>query len=344
MQPSPDERIAFECAVVPAAQRATLGCYYALQSIGKLDEARAELERLRKVRGAPNAYATFALRDALVKGDLAAARGAYDSLLPGERTLSAMSAIEGTPKDPCALRARLLSAAAESQDSPGTLPALLLTLGDDPATEFEGIGARIAAQDRKAPALAWQRRAVLEHRAVRRVGERHRALRLLRRPAREWHDRHRGERLRARARSARADDDACPSASHPQARRTRARAGPRARRLAGRPELSLQLEQATSSRRRPAAKSISIPTESSDVGIDTPIFLPSDAVARAEIELRMPQSLKPALWVHPILGKAAGVSCHEGAASRRVLKWSLSGHNARRMEKACRAPSAKSAS
>jgi len=327
VQRSAEERVSFECATVPAAQRATLGCYYALRDIGKLDEARAELQRLRKVRAAPNAYATFALRDALVKEDMVAARAAYDALLPGERTLSAMRAIEGAPKDASALRARLLSAAAESQDAPGALPPLLLTLGDDPATEFEGIGARLAAADRKSPSLASAATAILTHTErydvaadgivryvyfdVRRVSgttdiEENAAARA---PDVLGRTTMRVLRRRIHKRDGRVlEPDRTPGATQSHA------------------ELA-QLEQGDVV--EALYEGVAIPSDTGDVGVDTPDLLPErTAVAHADIELRMPVGLKPALWVHPILGKAVETT----VGDKRVLKWTLTEHNARRME------------
>src|SRR6185295_874329 len=74
---------------------------------------------------------------------------------------------------------------------------------------------------------------------------------------------------------------------------------------------------------------VAIPTDTGDIGIDTPDLLPErTAVARADIELRLPSSLKPPIWVHPILGKATETT----AGNQRTLKWSLVDHNARRLE------------
>ena len=324
---SPEERVAYECAQVPGAQRATLGCYYALRDVGKMDAALAELDRVRKVRGAPSAYAGFVLRDALVKNDMALARSAYDQLLPGERSLSNMRAIEGTPKDPSALRARLLGAAPEMSDSPNALPALLLTLGDDPASEFDGIAARLAAEDRKSPKLASAATAVLAHTErydvgpdgliryvffdVRRVSgttdiEENAAAR-----APDLHGRTTMRVLRRRIhkRDGRVlEPDRTPGAAQSHA------------------ELA-QLEQGDVV--EALYVGLAIPSETGDIGIDTPDLLPErTAVARADIELRLPQGLKPSLWVHPILGKATETT----VGDRRVLKWSMTDHNARRLE------------
>ncbi len=322
-----DETVAFECANVPGAQRATLGCYYALREIGKMPEADAELERVRKVRGAPNAYAGFFFRDALVRNDLATARTAYDALLPGERSLSAMKSIEGAPKDPTALRERLIAAATETTDGPGSLPPLLLTLGEDPATEFEGVAAALAAEDRKSPKLANAATAILAHTErydvgdsglvryvyfdVRRVSgttdiEENAAARI---PDMLGRQTMRVVRRRIHKRDGRLlEPDRTPGASQ------------------GHAELA-QLEQGDIV--EALYMGMAIPTESGDVGIDTPDLLPErTAVAHAEIQLTLPATLKPALWVHPILGKAV----ESTAGNRHTMKWSLTDHNARRIE------------
>ncbi|HEX4512137.1 MAG TPA: hypothetical protein VH054_01330, partial [Polyangiaceae bacterium] len=325
-QRSQEERVAFECATVPGAQRASLQCYYALRDTGKLDAALAELDRVRKLRGAPNAYAAFILRDALAKGDMALARTAYDELLPGERSLSAMRALEGT-KDPSALRAKLLGAAPDASDSPGSLPALLLTLGDDPATEFDGIGARLAAEDRKSPKLASAATAILAHTErydvspdglvryvffdVRRVSgttdiEENAAARA---PDLLGRTTMRVLRRRIHKRDGRVlEPDRTPGAAQSHA------------------ELA-QLEQGDVV--EALYEGLAIPTDTGDIGIDTPDLLPErTAVARADIELRLPTSLKAPLWVHPILGKPTETT----VGNQRVLKWSLVDHNARRLE------------
>jgi hypothetical protein len=324
---SADEGVAFECATVPGAQRATLGCYTALREVGKLAEATAELERVRKVRGAPNAYAGYVLRDALVRSDLATARTAFDALLPGERSLSSMRSIEGTPKDPSALRARLTAAATITTDGPGSLPPLLLTLGDDPATEFDGVAARLAAEDRKSPKLASAATAVLAHTErydvndeglvryvyfdVRRVSgttdiEENAAARI---PDLLGRQTMRVLRRRIHKRDGRVlEPDRTPGAAQ------------------GHAELA-QLEQGDIV--EALYIGIAIPTESGDIGIDTPDLLPErTAVANAEISLTMPASLKPALWVHPLLGKAV----EQTNGNRHTLKWTLVDHNARRIE------------
>jgi len=323
---SADESVAFECAQVPGAQRATLGCYYALREIGKLAEADAELARVRKVRGAPNAYAAFALRDALVRSDMPAARAAYDALLPGERSLSAMRSIADA-KDATALRAKLVSSATESTDGASALAPLLLMLGEDPATEFEGTASAIAAEDRKSPKLANAATAILAHTErydvgddglvrfvyfdVRRVSgttdiEDNAAARL---PDLLGRQSMRVVRRRIHKRDGRVlEPDRTPGASQ------------------GHAELA-QLEQGDIVEALYAG--VALPTESGDVGIDTPDLLPErTAVARAEISITMPAQLKPAIWVHAILGKAQ----ESTSGNRRTLKWTLVDHNARRIE------------
>ena len=327
---SQEERVAFECATVPGAQRASLACYYALRDVGKIDAALAEIERVRKLRGAPNAYAAFVLRDALSKGDMTLARTAYDQLLPGERSLSAMRALDGT-KDPSALRAKLLGAASEASDSPSSLPALLLTLGDDPATEFDGVAAKLAAEDRKSPKLASAATAILAHTEryevspdglvryvffdVRRVSgttdiEENAAARA---PDLLGRTTMRVLRRRIHKRDGRVlEPDRTPGAAQSHA------------------ELA-QLEQGDVV--EALYEGVAIPTDTGDIGIDTPDLLPErTAVARADIELRLPSSLKAPLWVHPILGKANETTVSSSSGNMRVLKWSLVDHNARRLE------------
>jgi hypothetical protein len=323
---SAEERVAFECATVPGAERDSLGCYFALRDSGRLAEADRELARVRKVRGAPNAFATFAMRDALVRRDATAARAAADVLLPGERTLSAIVAT-ASPGERAGLRARLLSEATAAEDSPRALPGLLLTLGVDPATEFEGVADRLAAEDKKSPKLANAATAILAHTErydvsddglvryvyfdVRRVSgttdiEENAAARpptLLGRTTMQV------LRRRIHKRDGRVlEPDRAPGAAQSHA------------------ELA-QLEQGDIV--EALYEGVAVPSDTGDVGIDTPDLLPErTAVASATIQLRMPASLKPSLWVHPILGKAKETV----SGGRRTLTWTLTDHGARRLE------------
>ncbi|HEY1960259.1 MAG TPA: hypothetical protein VGH28_31835 [Polyangiaceae bacterium] len=322
---SAEDRVAFECATVPGSERGTLGCYFALRDVGKLGEAGAELARVRKVLGAPNGYAAFALRDALVRNDASAARAAEAVLLPGERTLSGIVAT--APKRDRALRDRILAAATDAEDSPNALPSLLLSLGEDPAAEFEGVAARLAAEDRKSPKLAGAATAILAHTERYDVGD-------------DGLVRYVYFDVRRVSGTTDIEENAAAPPPNVAGRGTMKVLRRRIHKRDGRvlePERNpgaaqshaelAQLEQGDIV--EALYEGISIPSETGDIGIDTPDLLPErTAVATATIQLTMPTSLKPALWVHPILGKAS----ESVSGDKRTLTWQLKDHNARRLE------------
>jgi hypothetical protein len=323
---SAEERIGFECATVPGAERDSLGCYYALRDAGRLHDADVDLARVRKLRGAPGAFASFALRDALVEHDMKAARAEYDALLPGERTLSAMVAT-GAGGDRATLRSRVLSAATVAGDSPRALPGLLLSLGDDPAAQFAGVADRLAAEDRKSPKLANAATAILAHTERYDVGD-DGLLRYV------YFD------VRRVSGTTDIEENA---AAHPPMLRGRQTMQVLRRRIHKRDGRVLEPDRAPGAAQSHAElaqleqgdivealyEGVAIPSETGDLGIDTPDLLPErTAVASATIQLTMPASLKASLWVHPILGKAKETT----SGGRRTLTWTLTDHGARRLE------------
>ena len=73
----------------------------------------------------------------------------------------------------------------------------------------------------------------------------------------------------------------------------------------------------------------SLPGDRGSITIDTPDLLPErTAVHDATVEVRLPASLRGALWSHPLLGKPRE-SRDEGA---RVLRWSVKDAGERRIE------------
>jgi hypothetical protein len=73
----------------------------------------------------------------------------------------------------------------------------------------------------------------------------------------------------------------------------------------------------------------SLPGDTGDLGIDTPDLLPErTSVHDATIELRVPRTLRSALWSHELLGK----STEHVEGDTRVVTWHLADHLARRLE------------
>src|SRR5262249_12471589 len=88
---SGQERVAYACSDKAPNTRASLECHDAFMwGTGDRAAAEKELERVRSVLGAKDAYLAFSLRSALATGDKAATTALYDRMLPGERTLTAL--------------------------------------------------------------------------------------------------------------------------------------------------------------------------------------------------------------------------------------------------------------
>ncbi len=245
-------------------------------------------------------------------------------MLPGERTLAAASTLLSKDQD---ARGVLLRAASASRDSPGAIGPLLRAAGDDPTAPFDGETQRIVAEDRAQPILPSAATAVLAHKEryevsadgllhwqlfdVRRVNGTTDVEENAQAAAPELWGRAATRALRRRIfkKDGRIlEPDRAPRASQAHA------------------DLS-QLEQGD------VVEAIydgwSIPGDTGDIGIDTPDLLPGrTAVHDATVELRMPATLRGALWSHPLLGKPAVRT--EG--NERVLVWHVVDRPARRVE------------
>lgn len=303
--------------------RDTLRCFDALRAVGDRDGAKAELARVRTVLGAPQRFLPLELREALAAGDDAAARAAFATMLPAERTLSALAVLDGSPD----LRARLLAAAAGSRDAPGAIAPLLRASGDDPSAAFDGIAESITAKDRQSPILPSAATAVLVHRErydlvssgllhwtlfdVRRVSGTTDVEENAQASAPEVWGRSAVRSLRRRILKHDGrilEPDQTPHASQSYA------------------DLS-QLEQGDVV--EAVYEGWSLPDDTWNVGVDTPDLLPPRvAVHDASIELRLPPGIRSSLWSHPLLGKPEERT--DGGA--RVLSWHVADRNARRVE------------
>jgi hypothetical protein len=300
----------------------TLTCFDALRATGDRAAAARELARVRALLGAPSRFLAVELRDALGAGDEANANRAFGAMLPAERTLSALDALDRSSD----VRAHLLRAAATARD-PSSLPSLLRDAGDDAAVEFDGTAERLTAQDRATPILPNAATAVLAHTErydLSGSGLLHWVMFDLRRvsgttdveenaqaaaPDIWGRGTVRALRRRILKRDGRVlDPEPTPNASQ------------------GHAELS-HLEQGD------VVEAIyegwDIPSDTGDLGIDGPDLLPGrTAVHEATVELRLPRTLHGALWSHPILGKAS----ERAEGESRVLTWHVADHAARRVE------------
>jgi hypothetical protein len=317
------ELVAALCDPSRTLARDSLACFDALRTTGDRAGAARELQRVRAVLGAPSRYLPAELRDALAAGDEATANRAFGAMLPAERTLSSLAALDRSPD----LRERLLRAAVGSRDAPGALDPLLRAAGDDPTRELDGMTERLAAQDRASPILPNAATAVLLHTERYDVAPSGLVRWLL---------------VDVRRVSGTTDVQDNAEASAPDiwgkgsARILRRRIFKRDGRVLD-PEPTPRASQAgaelSTLEQGDIVEAIyegwSLPGDTGDLGIDTPDLLPErTAVHDATIELHLPPGLRGALWSHPLLGKPQETSGPSG----RVLTWHVVDHAGRRVE------------
>jgi hypothetical protein len=319
------ELVAAACDPARTRAQDTLACFDALRLVGDRGRSAQELARLRALLGSPERFHAIELREALVAGDDAAASRIFGAMLPAERTLAALGALDRSA--PLEARTHLLRAASEARDAPGALPPLLRAAGDDPTADLQAIAERLAAQDRSAPILATAATAVLAHTEryevdgsgllrwrlfdVRRVSGTTDVEENAQASAPDVWGRAAARSLRRRIlkRDGRVlDPEPTPHASQ------------------GHADLS-QLEQGDIV--EAIYEGWSLPGDTGDLGIDTPDLLPErTSVHDATIELVLPRTLRGALWSHPLLGTAT--QRDEGGS--RVLTWHVADQAARRVE------------
>lgn len=324
------ERVAFDRAGDKAADkectlpRDSLACYGARKNAGQDAQATAEIERLRALRGAKANLAGLALRDALGKGDLARATPEWDRLLPGERTLELFAALQ---KNDASLIANLLKLASSSRDAPASIPALLRAAGDDPAKDLEAKADLAVQKDKDKTATDGAATAVLaheEHYEIAQDGTTHFVM------------------LDVRRVSGTTDVEENAAASPPdlEGRSTMRYLRRRIYKKDGRvlePERAPGAAQAHADLAQLEAgdavmaiyEGWALPSDTGDIGIDTPDLLPDrTAVVSADVDVKLPASLKIALNSHPMLGAPVDST----AAGVRTLHWSLKNHGTRRIE------------
>lgn len=329
------ERMQVECSA--AGARTSLGCYAALRELGDAGAARAELERLRRLRGAPDLYLSLSLHDALVARDVNAAQAIHRAMLPGERTLQALygtrmlvadtNAVRSAPLPPIA--GELLNAAPTARDAPAAIPPLLVAAGEDALAPFSGVAERVTAADRARPVMPNAATVILAHDERYDIDARgllHYRMLDVRRvsgttdvednaqampPGIEGKAMGRILRRRIFKKDGRIlEPDRTPNAAQSHA------------------DLS-QLEGGDSI--EAIYEGWALPGETGDIGFDTPDLLPDrTAVAAASIAISLPVSLKAARWSHPLLGKPEETS----SGGKRTLRYALKDRTVRRIENA----------
>ncbi|HEY2509750.1 MAG TPA: hypothetical protein VGI39_02805, partial [Polyangiaceae bacterium] len=320
---SGQERVQFECAAASEVDRGRLTCFEALRASGDRAGARTELDRIRALYGAPSAYLALSFRDALTDGDLPRARQLFATMLPGERTLSAQYAVDAGP----GVQKALASLAGVARDAPVALAGLFRASGDDPTLRFAGVAERVAAADRASKILPSAATAVLAHEErydLSPTGLVHSVLFDVRRVSGTTDV------------EENAQADPPELGGHTSMRISRRRIFKKDGRVLE-PERNANAAQAHAELSQLEQGDVieaiyegwTLPGETDNVTIDTPDLLPErTAVHDATIEIRVPSSLHPSLWSHPLLGKA--VESRDGDA--RLLRWNMKDVEERRIE------------
>lgn len=302
--------------------RSTLACHDALVAVGNREAAERELERLRKLSGADQAYLANSVRSAMEVGDLAKTKVFLERMNPGDRTLSASFAVNGK-----AGVADLLALAHVARDAPQGIPGMLRASGDDPLAQFEGVAERVTAEAASKTEQANAATVVLAH-DERYVVEDNGLVRFL--------------MLDVRRVMGTTDVESNAQAAAPMlhGRETTRVLRRRIFKKDGRVVLPDRTPMAAQSHAdlsqleagdaiEAIYEGFAVPGESGNVGVDTPDLLPERTTVReARVELRAPAKLRGSLWSHDLLGKAEDRI--EGG--KRVLTWKVTGRPVRRLE------------
>lgn len=318
------ERASFECRDGAMLDRATLSCHDALVAVGDRAGAERELDRLRALAGADQAYLASSVRSALEVGDIARVNALLAKMNPGDRTLSSMYAAKGGG---AAALPDLLAMAPVTRDAPQSLPGVLRAAGDDPLAPFDGVAERVTSDASGKSDLSNAATIVLAHEErydVEPNGLVHFVLMDVRRVM------------------GTTDVESNAQASAPMlyGRETTRVLRRRIFKKDGRIILPDRTPMAAQSHADlsqleagDAVEAIyegwAVPSETGNVGIDTPDLLPERTTVRsAKIQMRLPASLKGALWAHDLLGKPQETT----EKGRRVLTWNVANRPIRRLE------------
>lgn len=145
----------------PSLDRSSLACHDAKFERGDFQGALEEIERLRRLRGSPEALRDRELAHRLALFDFDAALEVWKALPPSEKVAGPLIALAEHRGEK--VRARLPEALG-ARDILRSLGPLHRALGDDPAKPFEAEAERLVAADRKKKVLPQAATAVLMHR------------------------------------------------------------------------------------------------------------------------------------------------------------------------------------
>ena len=317
-----------QAACAGGTSRAGARCLQARIAHGDFEKARAELRRLRALRGSPDVHRSVELGLLLMHGELGQALRVLDAMPPGRRSLMALG-VGVEPSMLAAARERFQRYRLEAADAPYAYEPLarLLGLAEDRSLRFAEKGRELVARDRAEAFLPGAATAVLrrvERYRLEQTGLLHVVLYDLRRvsgttdvAAGAW-----GGMPTVEGRSS----------TRTLWRRIHKRDGrvldpdPRARGRQAHTELS-QLE--TGDYVEMLATGWALPGEGGQLTVDTPDLLPErTSVREAQIELERPAAIDLAMWSHALLGQGITTS-HEGTVRTR---WLLRDQPPRRME------------
>lgn len=300
--------------------RASSRCLHALSEQGDTTRILDEINRLRRLRGAPSALRETEIQQRIRAGDRKGALAVYDALPPAERGMLEVLGFIGTGDGRIAgASERFLRDRTAAADAPWSLTPLerLLGLAPDPAPALEEIGKKLVAADREAAFLPGAGVAVLEHSEtydVAPTGLIHYTTHELRRvsgttdvaygiysygPIIEGRTASRLLRRRIHKRDGRVlEPDAAAFA------------------FQGGSDLS-QLEQGDYVEQ--ISEGYCLPNEMGQLTIDTPDLLPErTSVKNATLTFRYPSKLAPDVWSHPLLGKPTEATT--GEITQRVYR------------------------
>lgn len=319
------ESVAFDCSD-RAGDRSTLACHRSLVTAGERDAAERELERLRALGGTPQLYLSLSARSALEVGDLARASKILDAMNPGDRPINMVYATKGK-----AAVADLLRLAPVARDAPHALPSLLRDAGDDPIAPYEGIAERVVNDASMGAAAANAATAILahqEHYDIDASGLVHFTMLDVRRV------------MGTTDVEANAEASAATIYGRDALRIIRRRIFKKDGRIVMPDRTPNAAQSHADLSQLEAGDAIEaiyegwgLPSETGNVGIDTPDLMPErTAVRDAIIELRIPEGLKASLWSHNLLGKAEERSEVVNGQKKHVYAWHMKERPVRRLE------------
>jgi hypothetical protein len=308
--------------------RADTDCFEQLRERGDYPGALAEIDRLRKLRDAPEGLRELEISTRILSGDLPGALAVYDALRPAERRMLDTLGFAAGRGDVKAVKQRFVRDRLAARDAPYALDPLIRLLGlePDPSPALEAEGLKLVAADRAQAFLPGAGTAVLRRDERYRIDETglvHFYIYDLRRisgttdvasggvsygPMIEGRGAPRLLRRRIHKRDGRIlEPDAAANAAQQS-------------------DLS-QLEQGDYVEQ--ISEGWALPGDTGQILLDTPDLLPErTSVRQATVELRRASSLPLALWSHPLLGKASEV--REGDTT--ISTWQLRDAAPRRIE------------